>query len=104
MVIKMSESIVARYKEVTKADMIQNNMTEIRCPCKKCKLRNLINPDSGDLENHLLLRGFMVGYTRWISEEGPQQDNNGDQGGREDEEPPGHDEGVPDMIMKKLPE
>ena len=71
MVIKMSESIVARYLKAAKADMIQNNRTEIRCPCRRCKLGSLIDPDSGELENHLLVRGFMVGYTRWISEEGP---------------------------------
>ena len=61
-----------------------------------------MDPDSGQLQNHLLVRGFMDGYTRWISDEDDedvngaagnevgQQDNNGE-GGREDEKSPGHD-------------
>ena len=61
--VMMSESIMARYKEAAMADMIESNMTEIRCPCKNYKLRNLIRPDSGVLENHLLVHGFMRGYT-----------------------------------------
>ena len=93
MVIMMSESIVARYKEAAIADMIQNNRTEIRCPCRKCKLRNLLRPESRELEDHLLMNGFMPGHTQWIATDPPQQDNNDDRGGREDEQPdPGHDE------------
>ena len=90
----MSESIVARYKEAAIADMIQNNRTEIKCPCRKCKLRNLLRPESRELEDHLLMNGFMPGHTQWIAPDPPQQDNNGDRGGREDEQPdPEHDEG-----------
>jgi len=103
MVIKMSESMVTRYLEAATADMIRNNKTEIRCPCRKCKLKSLIKPSSGVLENHLLMRGFMPGYNRWISDEDDDDGNNGaagneerqqdnnDEGEQEDEEPPGHD-------------
>ena len=59
MVIKMIGGRVGRYKEETKADMILNNRTQIRCPCQKCKLRAWIDPDSGLLEEHLLRRSFM---------------------------------------------
>ena len=59
MVVTMSRGRVGRYKEDAKADMILNNRTQIRCPCRTCKLRSWINPDSGQLEHHLLRRGFM---------------------------------------------
>ena len=36
----------------------------------------------------------MPGHTQWITPDPPQRDNNGDRGGREDEQPdPEHDEG-----------
>jgi hypothetical protein len=62
MVRHMSEGMVARYKERAMAVMIRNNMSEIRCPCHRCNLRALIKPDSGTLEKHLLMSGFMKGY------------------------------------------
>ncbi|KAK1620064.1 hypothetical protein QYE76_025581 [Lolium multiflorum] len=42
--------------------MVRNNMTLIRCPCRKCGLRQWIDPDSGQLEEHLLRRGFMLSF------------------------------------------
>ena len=93
MVKSMKIGIVDRWVTAAKADMIRNNMIDVMCPCRKCKGKKLIRPDSGDLENHLIMRGFMDGYTRWISdednaylnrparnEEGPQ--NNNGEGGR----------------------
>jgi hypothetical protein len=62
MVHHMSEGMVARYKKRAMAIMIQNNMSEIRCPCHRCNLRALVKPDSGTLEKHLLMSGFMKGY------------------------------------------
>ena len=62
MVRQMSEAMVARYKARATAFMIQNNMIEIRCPCRRCKLGTLIKPDSGTLEKHLLMGGFMPDY------------------------------------------
>ena len=59
MVVTMRGGRVGRYKEDAKADMILNNRTQIRCPCQKCKLRTWIDPDSGQLEEHLLRHGFM---------------------------------------------
>src|SRR5664279_1391781 len=102
MVLTMSEAIVDRWLKSATSDMKRNNMTEIRRPCQRCKLKSLMKPDSGDLESHLLVRGFMDGYTQWVvrdedvngaarNEEG-QQDNN-DEDGREDEESPRHDQG-----------
>jgi hypothetical protein len=62
MVRHMSEGQVARYKERAVANMKMNKRTHIRCPCQTCKLGSLLDPDSADLEIHLLTRGFMPGY------------------------------------------
>ena len=101
MVRKMTEGSMNRFLSSTKAEMIQKNETEIRCPCRRCKLKSLMDQDS--TMEHLLVRGFMDGY-RWQGDEDNydvvhggrtrnkegQQDNSGE-GGREDEESPGHD-------------
>ncbi|KAK1618557.1 hypothetical protein QYE76_024074 [Lolium multiflorum] len=55
----MSSARISRYKIDAKEDMIRNNRRQIRCPCRSCKLERWINPDSGQLEEHLLRRGFM---------------------------------------------
>ena len=61
--------IVGRFMEHATAEIFRNNMTEIRCPCRRCKLKSLIaDPDSGQVRDHLLLRGFMDGY-RWQGDE-----------------------------------
>ena len=105
MVRTMTEGIMNRFLRSAKAEMLQKNEMEIRCPCRRCKLNSLIaDPDSGHVWDHLLLRGFMDGY-RWQGDEddyevvhgGParneegQQDNHCGSGGREDEESPGDD-------------
>lgn len=59
MVLTMSSGRIARYKKDAKADMIRCNRSQIRCPCRSCKLVRWINPDSGQVEEHLLRRGFM---------------------------------------------
>ena len=65
MVRTMIEGIVNRFLSSAKAEMLEKNETEIRCPCRRCKLKSLIaDPDSGQVRDHLLLRGFMDGY-RW---------------------------------------
>ena len=104
MVRIMSEGIVARFLKCATADMIRNNKTDIRCPCRRCKLNWVIDLDSGNLQAHLLRHGFMDGYTRWISddiddgdgEEGGQHDDDHHHGenGRDDEESPGDGEGA----------
>ena len=69
MVRTMTEGIVNRFLRSVKAEMLQKNETEIRCPCRRCKLNSLIaDPDSGQVRDHLLLRGFMDGY-RWQGDE-----------------------------------
>ena len=105
MVRTMTEGTVNRFLRSAKVEMLQTNETEIRCPCRTCKLNSLIaDPDSGQVRDHLLLRGFMDGY-RWQGDEDDyevvhggrarneegQQDNHRGEGGREDEESPGHD-------------
>jgi hypothetical protein len=62
MVRHMSEVQVARYKERAVANMRMNKRTHIRCSCRTCKLRSLIDPDSADLESHMLMHGFMPSY------------------------------------------
>ena len=106
MVRTMTEGIVNRFLSSAKAEMLQKNETEIRCLCRSPKLKSLIaDPDSGQVRDHLLLRGFMDGY-RWQgdeddyevvhggrarNEEGQQDKYHRGEGGREDEESPGHD-------------
>jgi hypothetical protein len=82
MVHHMSEGMVARYKEHATTVMIRNNMTEIICPCHRCNLKALIKPDSGTLEKHLLMSGFMKGYIDEDINNGPTLAGNGDVGGR----------------------
>ena len=56
-------------------DMHANNRTRIRCPCTRCKEGVLLDPfDRGRLKAHLLMNGFMDGYTRWISEDDDDED------------------------------
>ena len=89
--IVMSESLVDRYLKAATRDMVQNNRTDVRCPCRKCKLKCVADPYSRRFKEHLLMRGFMDGYTRWLL---PDDDDN-DEGGEDDEgeaeEPPAHD-------------
>src|SRR3954465_6826131 len=97
MVRIMSEDIVARFLKCAMADMIRNNKTDIRCPCRRCKLNWVIDPDSRNLQAHLLRHGFMDGYTRWISDDeydgdgegGKHDDDHHGEDGRDDEESPG---------------
>src|SRR3954466_10591843 len=98
---RMSERVVNKYLRYATDDMIQNNRTEIRCPCRKCKKVGLLNPFSGELLEHLLIHGFMDGHTQWLDDDDDdddevhdgatddhdQHDNNNDHG-QEDEEPP----------------
>src|ERR1041385_1770777 len=93
MVRKMTGGIVDRFLRSAKAEMIQKNETEIRCLCRRCQLKCLLDPDSETIKGHLLTRGFMDGY-RW---QGDEEDYEFVQGGRatvsrnSDEEYPGHD-------------
>ena len=107
MVRMMTGGIVDRFLSFAKAEMIQKNETEIRCPCRRCKLSSLMDPDSFTIKGHLLMRGFMDGY-RWEGDEddyevvhggreivrineGGQRGNSAESG-REEEESPGNDD------------
>ena len=87
MVLSMSSARISRYKKDAKADMIRRNRSQIRCPCRSCKLLRWINPDSGQLEEHLFRRGFMDDYNQAPTANGAHED----EGERVDEESPGHD-------------
>src|SRR3954447_15320280 len=78
MVRMMTGGIVDRFLSFVKAEMIQKNETEIRCPCRRCKLGSLMDPDSSTIKGHLLMRGFIDGY-RW---EGDEDDYEVVHGGR----------------------
>src|SRR3954469_2617425 len=62
-----------RWMTCARADMERANKTEIRCPCRDCKLMYLIRHDSG-----MLRRSFMDGYTRWIRDDHEDQDASDD--------------------------
>ena len=64
MVMTMSSGQISRYKEEATTEMIRCNRRHIRCPCQKCKLVSWIDPDSGQLEDHLLRHGFMLGFNQ----------------------------------------
>src|SRR3954470_20981106 len=99
----LSDITVARWMQCATNDMLRNNRSDIRCPCRRCKLQCVTEPDSGIMQRHLKRNGLLDGYTRWISDEaGEEEDVNGgapvneegqpdNNGGREDEEHPVHD-------------
>src|SRR3954469_12170764 len=70
--------------------MIRNNRTDIRCPCRRCKLKYVTEPDSGILKKHVKRNGLMDGYARWISDETGDQEEDLNGGA------PGNEEGQPD--------
>ena len=66
---KMNVMNVKRFLEAAVADMRENNCKEIKCPCRKWKEQVWMDPfKGGHLKAHLIMHGFMDGYTRWISE------------------------------------
>src|SRR4051812_49842657 len=65
----LSDITVARWMQCVTNDMLRNNRTDIRCPCRRCKLECVTEPDSGILEKHLKRNGLMDGYTWWIRDE-----------------------------------
>src|SRR3954467_15872081 len=107
MVRMMNGGIVDRFLRSAKAEMIQKNETEIRCPCRRCKLSSLLDPDSSTIKGQLLMRGFMDGYRWEVDEydyevvhggretvrnnEGGQRGNSAESG-REEEESPGNND------------
>src|SRR3954466_8999153 len=86
----LSDITVARWMQCATNDMLRNNRTDIRCPCRRCKLECVTEPDSGILEKHLKRNGFMDGYTQLISDETRDQEEDLNGGA------PGNEEGQPD--------
>src|SRR3954470_16370008 len=84
----LSDITVSRWLQCATNDMLRNNRTDIRCPCRRCKLECVTEPDSGILEKHLKRNGLMHGYIRRISDEtGDQEDLNGGAPGNEEGQP-----------------
>jgi hypothetical protein len=66
----VSGMMVERWLRSAVQDMNENNRTEILCPCQRCKEGVWLDPyEGGRLMVHLLMTGFMDGYTRWIIED-----------------------------------
>ena len=55
---------VEQFVEFCKS-MPRFNSQELRCPCRKCKNRNLILVD--EVRYHLVCRGFVNNYYQWVS-------------------------------------
>src|ERR1043165_7532615 len=89
----LSDITVARWLQCPTNDMLRNNRTDIRCPCRRCKLECLTEPDSGILEKHLKRNGLMYGHTRWINDETGDQEEDLNGGA------PGNEEGHPDEVQ-----
>src|SRR3954471_12007840 len=70
----LSDITVARWLQCATNNMLRNNRTDIRCPCRRCKLECVTEPNSGILEKHMKRNGLMDGYTRWISDETGDQE------------------------------
>ena len=106
MVCKMTEGIVNRFLSSAKAEMIQKNETEIRCPCRRCKLKSLMDRVLDTIKGHLLMRGFMDGY-RWKGDEDDYEVVHGGRAtvrnneGQQDNSAEGGEKtkNLPDMIM-----
>ena len=65
--------------------MKENNLTEVLCPCRKCKGIVWLDPHvNGRVKAHLLMTGFMDGYTRWITEDEDDDVEDADGAGNDD--------------------
>ena len=89
----MSERVVNTYLRHATEDMIRNGRQVIRCPCRRCKMEGVLNPFSGDLLEHLLMRGFMDGHTQWIEDDEEDQVHG---------EAAGNDQGAPHQDLSLI--
>ena len=70
MFMMVSGTMVDSWLRSVVQDMKENNRTEVSCPRRKCKGIGWLDPhDDGRVEAHLLMTGFMDGYTQWIIED-----------------------------------
>ena len=77
--------MVDRWLRSAVQDMKENNRTEGLCPCRKCKGIVWLDPhDDGRVKVHLLMTGFMDGYTRWITEDEDDDVEDADGAGNDD--------------------
>ena len=59
--------------------MKENNLTEVLCPCRRCKGIVWLDPyEDGRVEAHLLMNSFMDGYTWWIIEDDDDEEEDTD--------------------------
>ncbi|XP_071727304.1 uncharacterized protein [Rutidosis leptorrhynchoides] len=71
---------------IAETDQLQKGNEKIICPCKKCFNGRAFN-DSTEIRNHLILNGFMRGYTCWSYHgESLVDHNRGDSGSDEENE------------------
>src|SRR3954471_23545122 len=70
----INKARVDRWMTCAMADMERANKTEIRCPCRDCKLMYLIRHDSGMLVSDRLRLIFMDGYSLWIRDDHEDKD------------------------------
>ena len=85
--MKVSGRVVERWLRSAVQDKYSNNRTGIICSCRKCKLIVILDPfDRGSLKAHLLMHGFMDGYTQWIIEDDDEDDHMADDDMELDEE------------------
>ena len=81
----VSGTMVDRWLRLAVQDMKENNLTQVLCPCRKCKGIVWLDPyDEGRVEVHLLMTGFMDGYTRWIIEDEDDDVEDADGAGNDD--------------------
>src|SRR3989337_4151050 len=81
----VSGTMVERWLRSVVQDMNENNRTEIICPCRRCKGGVWLDPyEDGCVMAHLLMAGFMDGYTRWIIEDEDDDDEEADGAGNDD--------------------
>jgi hypothetical protein len=71
----VSGTIVERWLRSAVQDMNENKWTEILCLCWRCKGGVWLDPyEDGRFMVHLLMTGFMDGYTQCISEDDEDED------------------------------
>ena len=81
----VSGTMVDRWLRSAVQDMKENNLTKVLCPCRKCKgIVWLDRYDDGSVEAHLLMTGFMDGYTLWITEDEDDDVEDADGAGNDD--------------------
>ena len=83
--MKVNGRMVERYWQSAVDDMYEKRLKDVLCPCRKCKGIVWLDPHvDGRAEAHLLMTGFMDGYTRWIIEDEDDDVEDADGAGNDD--------------------